>query len=293
MRDLVPLEVMARLLGRASNLISTTLAITIVMAMAFIFGASCASNSATAIGSAPLGSKVVVDDRCVFKTAATLVKQEGNAVLEVWQLEEAPVLAEAVLPRNAALAAYRKTMIEAGANLRRPVADAPSPKNASEALLWQREAENAEVAFGGSGGDVRKIQCLEALLFAQQNQRYSQISQPTEFIASVLRKRINGRVILKAYLSGSDQMFPPKGFYGFDEVEADVADGWSFWFLLHNHTVQMNQGELALGTPTLSTSDADLHRGLAERLGVGSARITNGFFTAEIPAEHFRLYNGR
>ena len=88
-------------------------------------------------------------------------------------------------------------------------------------------------------------------------------------------------------------MFPPKGFYGFDEIEQDLAAGWEFWTVLHNHTVQRNKGEPALGVPAPSTSDVDLLRNLAKEMGLQSAWITNGFFTIEIPARAFKHYLGR
>lgn len=258
--------------------------------------AGCAGSSSGAanptIATADKPS-AVADKKCAFKTAPTVVKKRGNAILKVWQFEEEAVFAASVIPSDSALAGYRQTIIDAGADLIRPLADEPNPKNAAEGELWQREAKNADTAFSGRAGRVRKIQCLEALLFGDQNRRYSQITQPTEFIASVLRKNTDGRTRLKVYLSGSDQMFPPKDFYGFDEAERDIANGWEFWFVLHNHTTQKYNGNHALGTPTLSTSDADLHRGLAERLKLQSARVTNGFFTAEIPARAFDQYLGR
>ena len=37
-------------------------------------------------------------------------------------------------------------------------------------------------------GEVRRIRCLEAALFALQDSRYSQLTQPTEFVANILRR---------------------------------------------------------------------------------------------------------
>jgi hypothetical protein len=52
----------------------------------------------------------------------------------------------------------------------------------------------------------------------------------------------------------------------------------------HNHTVQKNRGRPALGQPVLSTSDVQLLRGLAADLGMREARVTNGLYTACVPA---------
>lgn len=86
-------------------------------------------------------------------------------------------------------------------------------------------------------------------------------------------------------------MFPPKTVYGFDVVEDYMAKGWLYGYALHNHTTQPNGDLLALGNPTLSTSDVQITRNLVEDLGLEGARVTNGFYTFNLMAEelvHFR-----
>jgi hypothetical protein len=100
-------------------------------------------------------------------------------------------------------------------------------------------------------------------------------------------------VSLKVYFGAGDTMFPPKTVYGFDEVGTAVADGWELWVVLHNHTVQENNGQPALGVPVPSTSDIDLLRNLSSDLGLQSAWVTNGFFTIDVPATALGLYLGR
>lgn len=230
---------------------------------------------------------------CALDGPPTVVQARGDSRLQRWEVTETAVLSKPVLPDDPGFAAYRRAIEQAGGALRRPVADPPEPANDEERAMWEREATNAELAFSGNAGRVRPIRCLEAILFAYQNARYSQLSQPTEFIASILRKRVNGRSVLRVYVGSGSSMFPAKEFYGLDLVERDVADGWRFWVMLHNHTVQRNAGKPALGTPTLSTSDADFVRALAETLGLENAWVTNGFFTAEIPSTAFGRYAGR
>lgn len=110
---------------------------------------------------------------------------------------------------------------------------------------------------------MRPIHCLEAILFARQHRRYSQLTQPTEFIASELRKRVDGRDLVRIYAGASNEMFPPKAFYGFDLVERDVAAGWQLDSVLHNHTVR--------------------------RVG-GRVLVANGVYTGEVPAEALPLF---
>jgi hypothetical protein len=71
--------------------------------------------------------------------------------------------------------------------------------------------------------------------------------------------------------------------YGFDVATDSAAQGWEYWYVLHNHTTQRNGDRLALGAPALSTSDVQLMRNLARDAGLGSARVTNGFYTYTVP----------
>jgi len=113
--------------------------------------------------------------------------------------------------------------------------------------------DTAALMYAG-GGDVRPIRCLEAALFGLQDARYSELTRPTEFVAHILRHDDR----LKVYLGASDQMFPPRPFDGLNEVAVDVAAGWQYWVVLHNHTVRTLDGKPALGMPTPSTSDMQL-----------------------------------
>jgi hypothetical protein len=142
--------------------------------------------------------------------------------------------------------------------------------------------------YAGSG-EVRRIRCLEAALFALQDARYSELTRPTEFIAHILRR--NDR--LKVYFGASDQMFPPKNFYGLEEVAAEVKAGWQYWVVLHNHTVRTLDGRPALGMPAPSTSDVQLFKGLIENLGLREVWITNGMYTGVVSSENFGQFSTR
>jgi hypothetical protein len=88
-------------------------------------------------------------------------------------------------------------------------------------------------------------------------------------------------------------MFPPKSAYGFYVVDKYVAQGWRYWYLTHDHTLQRNGDRIALGTPTLSTSDVQLVRSLAAEHGLESARVTNGFYTFSATAAEFARLRSR
>jgi hypothetical protein len=206
----------------------------------------------------------------------------------MWELPAASVWFTENLPESADYAAYRTTIRAAGADLARPIADPPQPKNDAERELWRREGVNEELMYSG-GGHVRRIQCLEAALFARQHARYSELAQPTEFVAQVLRRGDR----LKVYMGGSEKEFPPKSVYGLNEVAVDVAAGWQYFVVLHNHTVRTLKGRTALGVPAPSTSDVELFSGLVPQLGLREVWVTNGMYTGVVSTESLVRFAAR
>ena len=81
--------------------------------------------------------------------------------------------------------------------------------------------------------------------------------------------------------------------YGFEVVDSIVAEGWSYWYAIHNHTVQKNGDLLALGVPAPSTSDVGLYRSLAEEMGLESLRVTNGFYTFSASTDELGAFRAR
>ena len=211
----------------------------------------------------------------------TVLRWQGNAVLLRWDLPASPMWSSAELPGDTAYQAYRAAIVAAGADLPRPIADPPPATDDPE--VWRREDLNtAQMYDAGGGGSVRPIQCLEAALFALQHARHDELTHPTEFVSQVLEQGDRVRV----YFGASDELFPPKRFYAREEVEADVAAGWSYRAVLHNHTIRTLDGKPALGSPAPSTNDVQLFRGLAEDLALREIWVTNGLYTGVVPAEH-------
>ena len=236
---------------------------------------------------APASSQTAAAARCELPEP-TVLRREGNTVLHVWELSAAPAWFGETVPDAAGYLAYRAAIRAAGGDLPRPMADPPQPKDDAERELWGREDSNAALMYAGSG-EVRRIRCLEAALFALQDARYSELTRPTEFIAHILRR--NDR--LKVYFGASDLMFPPKNFYGLEEVAAEVRAGWQYWVVLHNHTVRTLDGRPALGTPAPSTSDVQLFKGLVENLGLREVWITNGMYTGVVTSENLGRFSTR
>jgi hypothetical protein len=234
-----------------------------------------------------------VDARCTLPTDPTSIYEEDGAVLLVWEFEDDPVYQDAVLPDDGAFLRYREAIRADGGDLVRPIADPPDPKTPAEVEMWRDESFNHDLAQGGQVGSIQPITCLDALLFAHQNARVDQLDQPTEFLASVLRRKRGPRTDLVVVFGAGTETFSPKSVYGFDVVDEYLGRGWSYWYALHNHTIQRNGPRLALGNPTLSTSDVQLSRALVSDRALESARVTNGFHTFSVPGGELNRLRSR
>lgn len=246
------------------------------------------SSVGCATGGAPASSGV--EAACRFPSEPVVVREEGAAVLLRWEMDDDALWSASQLPSDSAYHQYRRQIEAAGADQARPAQHVPEHQR--DEPFWARELRNVELAYSTEAGVIRPVRCLEALLFAHQNARSPQLDQPTEFLASVLRKTVGGRTRLRIYMGAGDELFPPKAVYGFDEVERDVADGWEYAVMLHNHTIQEVDGQIRLGVPAPSLSDVQLLNGLAESVGLQFAWVTNGVYTVEIRAGDLARYLG-
>jgi hypothetical protein len=198
-----------------------------------------------------------------------------------------------VLPEDPGLLAYRAAVRADSADVRRPVSDPPTVETEEAAEVWRNEFHNNDLAYAGEVGVIDPITCLDALLFAEQNARVRQLDQPTEFLASVLRRDSTGAGDVVVVFGAGRELFPPRAVYGFDVVDRFLEQGWTFWYVLHNHTLQRNGERIALGVPVPSTSDVQLARNLAEARGLRSVRVTNGFYTFEASIEEMAEFRAR
>src|SRR5690606_33678878 len=149
-----------------------------------------------------------VDARCALPDRPTAVHRTGADVLLVWELPAGRPYDQPVLPGDSAFLAYRAAVRADGADLERPVADRPEPATPEEAAIWRDEDFNADLAHGGSAGTIAPITCLDALLFAHQNRRVSQLERPTEFIASVLVREAAETPAVAVVFGAGEEMFP-------------------------------------------------------------------------------------
>lgn len=233
-----------------------------------------------------------LDATCKMPTHITTILERGGAILESWALRSQEVVTDE-LPKDPAFLAYRAAIERDGANVQRPVADAPIVRTGAEAEVWRNEHFNNDLVFSGTVGSIDPISCLDALLFARQASRISQIHQPTEFLASVLRRETSTGPDLVVVFGAGSEMFPPRDVYGFEVVNRFRAEGWHYWYVIHNHTVQKNGDRLTLGLPAPSTSDVELYRWLGKEMGLESFRVTNGFYTFTASVHELGAFRAR
>ncbi len=234
-----------------------------------------------------------VDARCALPTEPTVLLDDNGSVLLSWEFLADPLLLSEALPNDSTFLAYRAAIVGDDADIRRPVADPPEPSTEAEAAVWRDEGFNNALVYDDGVGSIAPISCLDALLFAYQAHRRSPISQPTEFLASVLRRPPPDTLQLAVVFGAGLEMFPPRAVYGFDVVDRYLAEGWSYWYALHNHTPQRNGDRLALGVPAPSTSDVALSRGLGRERGLHAVRVTNGFYTFEGSMSDLEAFRSR
>jgi hypothetical protein len=213
---------------------------------------------------------------CVLPSDPVTIIDEDGLVLKVWTFPLQEVHTRPVLPDEPGLLAYRATIRSEGAEERHPVLHVPPVINEAEADIWRDENFNNDLAYRGGVGSIDPITCLDALLFAEQNARVPQLEHPTEFLASVLlRQTTEGDEAVVLFGAGME-MFPPSSVLGSEIIDEYVAQGWRYWYWLHNHT---RQADGALGLPVPSTSDVRFARSLAVGSGLERVRVTNGFYT--------------
>jgi hypothetical protein len=230
---------------------------------------------------------------CKMTAQTTTILERSGAILETWALRSGDVVTATELPNDPAFLAYRAAIKRDGADILRPVADPPIVRTDAEAEVWRNERFNNDLVFSGAVGSIAPITCLDALLFSRQASRISQIDQPTEFLASVLRRETSTGPDLVVVFGAGSEMFPPKDVYGFEVVNRFLAEGWRYWYAIHNHTVQKNGDLLALGVPAPSTSDVQLYRSLGKQMGLESLRVTNGFYTFSASVHELGAFRAR
>lgn len=254
------------------------------------FASSNESRNAGTYQNAGAGLSATVEADCVLPSNPTTIFEDRGLVLKVWTFPLEEVHMRPVLPDESGLLAYRATIHAEGAEERSPALHVPPALKDGEADVWRDENFNNHLAYHEGVGSIEPMTCLDALLFAEQNARVPQLERPTEFLASVLRRRVTERDEVVVVFGAGAELFPPASVHGFEIVDEYVAAGWQYWYVLHNHTRQANG---ALGVPVPSTSDVKFARSLAAQRGLERVRVTNGFYSFDATVAEISKFRAR
>lgn len=124
-------------------------------------------------------------------------------------------------------------------------------------------------------GNIRKINCLESLLFELHLKVQKEFY--TEFLAMLFTKKETSKIIFLSFNKASGYI--PQGIRAFKKQL--VIEGWKYHFHLHNHPFNFDNpyADIA-GTTVPSSTDLNTIK-KEKRHGLNSALITNGFHTLE------------
>lgn len=228
---------------------------------------------------------------CRFPSASSVLEADEHHAVLNWTFEEDEALYIPVRLKQAPLTAYHRSV--AASHPTDPVA--LIQRKADILRLLQRPTINLEQIVSGQVGSIRRIDCLDAVLFRMHDRHFPVRQAPTEFSAFVLRDEDAGMV--KIYLSTSDSRHVGTVFpVVYEELENDLLSGWQLWYHLHNHPFEFKQvfdlgGSIA---PSDAADFGDLHY-YQVKLALYNpreVRITNGISTlviswAELSQLHF------
>lgn len=224
-------------------------------------------------------------DSCYFKSDPIILRNEPGSFLQVWVEEYRPVFDEPVLPKSESLHQFRDQISQ--------ITDTDPLvilKN-QRSQVTGGDAVNVDLVLNGKAGTIRKMSCLEGILFSYLTDRSisqgkSMYTDPTEFLSYGLTKGDS----LKIYFYTVDQP-GIGGLTVFDDLlEQDRENGWVVSQNLHNHNF-FPGAEMFLGGVVPGAGDVGAFRSAARRYGAVNATITNGFHSIEMTSDDFAKFS--
>ena len=125
-------------------------------------------------------------------------------------------------------------------------------------------------------------------LLAYQAARFPLYEQPSEILALLVKRADTTADLVKVYIAADNDATLPKPILALSSVELDVAEGWRFYGVFHNHTFNHSEdrGKIPVAAP--SAGDLEISVTLSQRLGLELIMVTDGFSTLELTAEEFK-----
>lgn len=232
---------------------------------------------------------------CRWPAAPAVLHQAADTVFLSWSYSAGQLPEHASLPDLPGLSSFLDTVrvqtgtLDPHALLQRQIGYYASRSDSDS----QGEAANGQSVLSALVGTLRPITCVEALLVEFQAQRSPMASRPTEFQAVIMERTVSGTHQVRVYFAGSNAPWPPKGDLLFDRVVHDRREGWRAVAHLHNHPFLLASGGDIAGANAPSLTDVQFWQHLRDRIGVESARITNGVTTFEAFAPDFDRLQAR
>jgi hypothetical protein len=226
---------------------------------------------------------------CSFSASPVVLLAEGNPsvaksrLLQVWDLDSTNVLFSNYSPSAHSLHDFRKTAISKLWSTHQSVLLA---RAITGAVPTKPDTLNAVQAFARQRELIRPIKCLEAMLLSQQTERIDMISEPTEFIAFILRSSVSNKLRVYYYTTNEPGIRNMGTVMSLVEQDVDSGD-WELWANLHNHNFFFDGTKPLNGVVAPSATDVEFFRNLGGDLGLQEAWITNGFDTLVISSRDF------
>lgn len=222
-----------------------------------------------------------------LQTSPIILKEDGPALFQYWELEQDQRLWQATLGNLPALEAYKDSLSQAlGDSLLSLLIDREfHQSNPSGKPI--RSLDNYHLVHEGYIGTIQPISYLEAELLNYQLNRYPLFSHPTEFHGFILQNDSLG--LVRIYFAASDQGWPPKATPLVEHMEPIIGKGWRLSHHIHNHYESSKDNYLGIMAPSLA--DAHYFKVLHARFDLEEARITNGFSTLLLSGEELASLN--
>jgi len=214
---------------------------------------------------------------CRFETDPHIILDKGESILQYWDYETGYFDQRTDFKNLKFLKSYQKK-IKSKVN------------DLDQKALWDRsydlekpgDQQNMRVAKT-LHKSIRPINCLEALLLNLQGSRVDLVSEPTEFLAFVLKKNEQNRLL---YFTSNVNGVRGLGFLH-SKIEVFVKKGWALKQNIHNHILNLNDQNYR-GTIGPSVSDAFVYKIELKDFNLAKAVITNGFDSMEVPSALFK-----
>ncbi|MBI3553858.1 MAG: hypothetical protein HY077_15290 [Elusimicrobia bacterium] len=227
-------------------------------------------------------------ETCSFPGPPTVVLKDEKRLLQYWEVEDSAKWTSGFLPDSAGYWRFVRFV-----RSRLDVSEVHRYVSAPD-LPTTQDKQNSKLMLSGGIGDLRPIDCLEALLFSVQAQRHPMETQPTEFLALILRRDDEGKgPRLKIWYFTVDQ--PGIGRPGpiTDSAEKDVAAGWKPFLNLHNHNFFFDKTPIVPGAAWPSANDVQVMKNLSfHGLPLERTAVTDGFITSHLRPDELKRLRG-